>query len=244
MTNYNEIFNDIYNIKDKINDNEFLELNNKIHKIIKENHFLRKELNYDSDSDIYVDSDYDSDNNTYDDSYNNIYDESDNNIYDNNLNYNQLTNNIVCNCNDDNDGLCYNFLECNNYKKLCNEFPILNNLNEINYKFIDKPNYDDINNKYVAKNITILTKLVINADYNNMINNKSYYKIIIIFITYDYIIRNIKFLMNHKKLCKVIFEKFEEFYNNYEFIIIANAYNININRWYEIIKSINDSFDE
>ena len=45
MSDHIDIFNLIYSIKEKISDNDFLELNNKIQKLIQENNELRKEKN-------------------------------------------------------------------------------------------------------------------------------------------------------------------------------------------------------
>ena len=42
MDNHLDIFNDIYAIKDKISDNDFLELNNKLQKLIQENNDLKE----------------------------------------------------------------------------------------------------------------------------------------------------------------------------------------------------------
>lgn len=46
MSEHIDIFNILYAIKDKISDNDFLELNNKIQKLIQENKDLRKEKDY------------------------------------------------------------------------------------------------------------------------------------------------------------------------------------------------------
>ena len=42
MSEHIDIFNDIYSIKDKISDSDFLELNNKIQKLIQENKKLKE----------------------------------------------------------------------------------------------------------------------------------------------------------------------------------------------------------
>ena len=46
MSDHIDIFNILYAIKDKISDNDFLELNNKIQKLIQENKDLRKEKDH------------------------------------------------------------------------------------------------------------------------------------------------------------------------------------------------------
>jgi hypothetical protein len=46
MNKHIEIFDDIYNIKEKLLDNEYLEINNKLQKLIQENEQLNKKPIY------------------------------------------------------------------------------------------------------------------------------------------------------------------------------------------------------
>lgn len=192
MNKYIDIFNYIYDLKDKLTDNEFLILNNKIKDLIDEN--------------------------------------------------NKLKNISKCNCcyywkypNITNESykLCLESIEklkrCKNFIKISKDIPQLKNIiTKQNIPFIENPIYNSYDKDYILMMIKIFIFL------NDCLVYK-YHKIIVNLALYDFLIRNINFLIDNEKFSNACIKKFNEYLEDDDFIEVVNEYNINYNKWKEIL---------
>ena len=210
MTN-NNMYNSIYDIKDKINDYEYSNICNNFAKLIKENKYLRQKLNISFDIDINVITNID-----------NYINNSDSDI----------TKCITYSENENNN----NYLDFDNYKKLCLIFPVLKNFNDANYVYIDEPIYNNYNKEYVYTILMSFIELI------EKINIESE-KIIFIYTMFEFIMKNINFVKDNEKFCYILYDKFNELLISPKYIKFAEEHNININNWYKHIKLIKDNFN-
>lgn len=116
--------------------------------------------------------------------------------------------------------------ECENFKRLCHEYPLLNNLIEHqNMPFADSEMYGPYDSPKVKMVFSILLSL------NDMLDFKRH-KIIISLILFDFTMKNIQFIAdNPDTLGKVSHEKLTFFMYDEEFISIAEEFNINLENW-------------
>lgn len=116
--------------------------------------------------------------------------------------------------------------ECENFKRLCEEYSLLNNLIEHqNMPFADSETYGPYDSPKVKMVFSILLSL------NDMLDFKRH-KIIISLILFDFTMKNIQFIAdNPETLGKVSHEKLTFFMYDEEFISIAEELNINLDNW-------------
>jgi hypothetical protein len=206
MSNINKIImdigNDLYEIKHKINDEEYLRMNNnlkKLYDILKEKY--PDGINHICSCEIL-----------------NI------NIYGSTI----PVENYFCNVN-------HITRECYNFNMLCVELPLLKNLipNHYDNNFTNDIINSNINKNYYNKIINILTT------FNAIFRNKND-KIIITLVIYDFIFRNIGIVKSSEYTILIDFikKKYIEFSNDNEFIDIQNRYQIDKEKWLEIINSL------
>lgn len=117
-------------------------------------------------------------------------------------------------------------LECENFKRLCEEHPLLNNLIERqNMPFADRETYAPYDSPKVKMFFSLFISL------NDIFYFKRY-KIIISLILFDFGMKNIQFMADHpQSLGKVSHEKFIFFMYDEDFIEIAEELNINLDNW-------------
>lgn len=117
-------------------------------------------------------------------------------------------------------------LECENFKRLCEEHPLLNNLIERqNMPFMDRETYAPYDSPKVKMFFSLFISL------NDIFYFKRY-KIIISLILFDFAMKNIQFLADHpQSLGKVSHEKFIFFMYDEDFIEISEEFNINLENW-------------
>jgi hypothetical protein len=206
MSNINkyimDIGNDLYEIKHKINDEEYLRMNNnlkKLYDILKEKY--PDGINHICSCEIL-----------------NI------NIYGSTI----PVENYFCNVN-------HITRECYNFNMLCVELPLLKNLipNHYDNNFTNDIINSNINKNYYNKIINILTT------FNAIFRNKND-KIIITLVIYDFIFRNIGIVKSSEYTILIDFikKKYIEFSNDNEFIDIQNRYQIDKEKWLNIIISL------
>jgi hypothetical protein len=119
--------------------------------------------------------------------------------------------------------------KCNNFKKLYLHVPLLGFLFEkTDLQFIEESINEEYNKNYIINIINILLCLP------NKISDKEY-KIIFSLILFDFIMKNIKFLINNNNFAKVVILKFEEFLKDSDYILIIKKFNIDYVKWYEIM---------
>lgn len=248
-SNHIDIFDNIFAIKDKISDNEFLEINNKLQRLIEENNELRRynntlikngrmprgmrlilvprnrENNEDSsESEELVDSV-----------------ESDE-FEDNNTN--------ICTCGGryiftdimllPDDGFTNFFCldtdekmrNCQNFRKLLDFFPLLENLyNKIDIPFIEEQIEQEYTKSVIVRKMRILLS-IIEKQQDRM------KKAIVSFVMYDFLIRNIRFMKDNNRFAISCLKKLEELISEEEYRQLAQEYNVNYRIWHEILKSV------
>lgn len=191
MNKHIDIFNYIYDLKDKLTDNEFLILNNKIKDLIDENNILNNITK------CYC-CDY--------------------------WKYPNINNNFKF-CFDS----IYKLKKCENFIKISNDIPQLKNIiTKQNIPFIENPIYISYDKDYIIMMINIFIFL------NDCLEYK-YHKIIINLALYDFLIRNMNFLIDNEKFSNACIKKFNEYLEDDDFIKVVNEYNINYNKWKEIL---------
>lgn len=115
---------------------------------------------------------------------------------------------------------------CENFKRLCQEYPLLNNLIERqNIPFADGETYAPYDSPKVKMFFSLFISL------NDIFAFKRY-KIIIALILFDFAMKNIQFLADHpQSLGKISHEKFISFMYDEDFLMIAEEFNINLDNW-------------
>jgi hypothetical protein len=272
MFNNLDIFDVIFSIQEKITDNDFIQLNNHIKKLIDYNNSLKTNNDYNYYNDNYNDDDNYNINNIKDkitdDEFINLNDKinkiiyeideliSNDNFYDyynDNIYYEDNTfirieqTNTVCRCcetwiypNIENCNYINNFclnsneelIKCENFNKLLKDIPLLKNLFEKqDLKFTEESIDKDYDKQYIYMIIKILLNFI-----ENLTIKKD--KIIIFYIMYDFLLKNIRFLIDNKIFTINVLNKLNEFIKDSDFILYANEFSINYNIWIEIIKNI------
>lgn len=116
--------------------------------------------------------------------------------------------------------------ECENFQRLCHEYPLLNNLIERqNMPFADRETYATYNSPKVKMFFSILLSLNDILDYRH-------HKIIISLILFDFAIKNIQFIADSRNsFGQVAYDKFISFMQEEDFPEIAEEFNINLENW-------------
>jgi hypothetical protein len=116
--------------------------------------------------------------------------------------------------------------ECENFKRLCEEYPLLHNLTELqNMPFANSETYAQYDSPKVKMIFSIFISL------NDMFAFKRH-KIIITLILYDFTMKNIQFIADNRVLFgRVAYDKFISFMYEPEFPEIAEEFNINLENW-------------
>lgn len=119
-----------------------------------------------------------------------------------------------------------NIFECENFKRLCHEYPLLNNLIEQqNMPFADSETYAPYESPKVKMFFSILLSL------NDMFAFKRH-KIIVVFNLFDFALNNIQFLTDNKEsFGQVAYDKLIFLMLDQEFIEMAEEFNINLENW-------------
>jgi len=78
--------------------------------------------------------------------------------------------------------------------------------------------------------------MVIKIFLNFMKKSSGKRKKIIVFALYDFLLRDRLFLQTNSNFANTSLEKFEEFLTNTSFIELAIEYNVNYQKWHEILK--------
>jgi hypothetical protein len=238
MDEHLSIFDDLYDIKDNISDGNFLILNNKLKNLVQQNknfrEFLRKNLVSDDGDNpeiieqhiqFLAENEYESEEESEEE-----------------LEY-------VCSCStryvfpdllifteDITNFFCLSSLErmqnCENFKRLMMKLPLLENLfRKVDLPFAEEPIY----NEYIKEEIVLIVKiLLLFIEKFSEKKNKS----IIIFIIYDFMIKNINFMKDNQIYANKTLKKYEELLNDRDYVKFAIEYNVNYTRWIDIIKSI------
>ena len=121
---------------------------------------------------------------------------------------------------------------CENFKKLFEKVPLLQNIfHKIEQSFTEESLEQEYNNDEIASIYRILLFL-----FEKISEKKN--KIIISLVIYDYIIKNINFLKDHKRHAYAVYRKFEELTSDEDFVQTALEYNVNYKKWLDIMKSI------
>jgi len=253
MSDHIDIFNLIYSIKEKISDNDFLELNNKIQKLIQENNELRKEKNS-SGKIIQIFS-----RESESIQYRYVSDESEEYFSEENISEEEdfleedipriIPERHQCECSrkwifpnlvqidgEYSDYFCLESEErmraCENFRKLIETFPLLENLfNKIDLPFVEEV----IENVCVTVKVTLYIRVFLSLI--SQIRTKKN-KILITFVMYDCMIRNINFLRSNVRLSRSVLSKFEEFLQDQEYVDYSREYNINCEKWLEILRNV------
>ena len=252
--NENDIFNIIYKYKDCILDDDLLRINNISHNIINKNNELFKINKNLSQKKTNIINDF----NIINYKYRCINDDN-NRLTIHNAELHRIIkqlesyhNDEKTNCNCSNEWnlsdtstkyifeyaeyFCLdNLKQCNNFKELCKHCPLIKNLfGQSDLSFIEDPIYKDYDPDYVKMIIKILLLFI--KDFKD-----SYNKSIVVLVIFDFIMRNINFVINkeYKSFANIVLRKFEEFSKDkIIFIPIAESYNVNFNKWYKIIQDI------
>jgi len=112
------------------------------------------------------------------------------------------------------------------------KLPLLENLfQKIDLPFAEEPTY----NKYIKEEYSLIIKILL-LFIEKFTEKKS--KSIIVFVIYDFMIKNINFMKDNKIYATICLKKCEELLKDCEHQQIALEYNINYIRWIDIIKSI------
>jgi hypothetical protein len=210
MEEHLSIFEDIYDIKDSITDGQFLTLNNKLQKLIRENKELRESL---ANHDLIVEQPQCSCSMRY--VFPDIF-----NLIDNDISqffcvqsYERLVN-------------------CENFKRLMERFPHLENIfRRIDLPFAEEPIYQE----YVKDEVVLISEILLFLV--KKVSEKKE-KAIITFVLYEFMIKNVNFMKDYQFYTKLLISKFEELLEDEEYIPIAVEYNINYTKWLDIMKSI------
>jgi hypothetical protein len=237
MDNHLDIFEDIYDIKDNITDGQFLILNNKIKNLIQENKNLKEKL---------PNSMFQFENEEFGEE---IQEQSNVEIQEQSNVETRSTLRLNCGClcnfsfnfndqfmfgNDLSYCLCLASHErmenCENFKKLFEKVPLLQNIfHKIEQSFTEESLDQEYNKNEIESIYRILLFL-----FEKISEKKS--KIIISFVIYDYIIKNINFLKDHQKHAYAVYRKFEELTSDEDFVQTALEYNVNYKKWLDIMK--------
>jgi hypothetical protein len=128
--------------------------------------------------------------------------------------------------------------KCTNFKKLYLHVPLLRIIFEkkeiTEIKFTEEP----INQDYYETHVTYITKILLNLV--NKISCKTN-KLIIILVMFNFIIQNIKYLINDNNFAKAVIRKFEELLKEPEIMPIIKKFNINYVKWYEIMQGSDEN---
>ena len=252
MDNHLDIFDEIYDIKDNITSGQFLILNNKIKNLIQENKNLKEKLpnsmfqfeNEEFDEEIQEES-----NEVIQEESNVVIQEESNIVIQEESNVvirSTLRLNCGCLCyftfdnpfmfgNDLSYCFCLDSHErmenCENFKKLFEKVPLLQNIfHKIEQSFTEESLEQEYNKNEILSIYRILLFL-----FEKISEKKS--KIIISFVIYDYIIKNINFLKDHQRHAHAVYRKFEELTSDEDFVLTALEYNVNYKKWLDIMKS-------
>ena len=116
--------------------------------------------------------------------------------------------------------------ECENFKRLCEEYPLLHNLTERqNMPFANSETYAP----YDSPKVNMIFSIFIS--FNDIFAFKRH-KIIITLILYDFAMKNINFIADNRVLFgRVAYDKFISFMYEPEFPEIAEEFNINLENW-------------
>ena len=221
MEEHLSIFEDIYDIKDNITDGQFLILNNKLQKLIKEIKDLKKKL---SKRDIIV-------------HHVPIIIHEIESITQQHCSCSTrwIFPNSYSSIDDLTRCFCLETLErmqnCENFKKLMDKLPLLENL----FRRIDLPFAEEgIYQEYVKNEFTMIGKILL--FFIEKISGKRN-RIITTFVMFDFIIRNANFLKDYQRYATAVCNKFEELLTDTEYIPLLLEFNINYSKWIDIMKS-------
>ena len=116
--------------------------------------------------------------------------------------------------------------QCDNFKRLCEEYPLINNLIEHqNMPFADSETYAP----YESPKVKMVFSLLITL--NDMLDYRRH-KIIISLILFDFAMKNIQFIADHRiSFGQVAYDKFISFMYEEDFPTIAEEFNINLENW-------------
>jgi hypothetical protein len=119
-----------------------------------------------------------------------------------------------------------NIFQCENFKRLCHEHPLINNLIEQqNIPFADIETYAP----YESPKVKTIFSLFITL---NEIFDLRRHKIIISLILFDFAMKNIQFIADHRNsFGRVSYHKFISFMYEEDFPEIAEEFNINLDNW-------------
>ncbi len=232
MDEHLSIFDDLYDIKDKISDSQFLILNNKIKNLVRENKNFRKflkrnEVSYDV---LFVEEGEEE-----------SEEESEEEI--------PMDIGTVCSCStryvfpkilDHNEDISEYFclssqermMNCENVKRLIEKLPLLENLyRKIDLPFIEEPTY----NEYIKDEVKLIMKILLFL--TGKVPRKRN-KSIISFVLFDFMIKNINFMKDNQIFITTLLDKLQELKTDEEYITIASEFNVNYTKWLDIIKSM------
>jgi hypothetical protein len=116
--------------------------------------------------------------------------------------------------------------QCENFKRLCEEYPLINNLIEHqNMPFADSETYAP----YESPKVKMVFSLLITL--NDMLYYRRH-KIIISLILFDFAMKNIQFIADYRvSFGQVAYDKFISFMYEDDFPNIAEEFNINLENW-------------
>jgi hypothetical protein len=116
--------------------------------------------------------------------------------------------------------------QCDNFKRLCEEYPLINNLIEHqNMPFADSETYAP----YESPKVKMVFSLLITL--NDMLYYRRH-KIIISLILFDFAMKNIQFIADYRvSFGQVAYDKFISFMYEDDFPNIAEEFNINLENW-------------
>jgi len=116
--------------------------------------------------------------------------------------------------------------ECENFRRLCEEYPLVNNLIERqNMPFADRETYGPYESRKVKMFFSLFITLNDIFDYRR-------HKIIISLILFDFAMKNIQFIAdNRNSFGHVAYHKFISFMYEDDFPNIAEEFNINLENW-------------
>jgi len=119
-----------------------------------------------------------------------------------------------------------NIFQCENFKRLREEYPLINNLIEHqNMPFADSETYAP----YESPKVKMVFSLFITL--NDMFDYRRH-KIIISLILFDFAMKNIQFIAdNRDSFGQVAYDKFISFMYEEDFPNIAEEFNINLENW-------------
>ena len=128
-----------------------------------------------------------------------------------------------------------NILECENFKRFCEDYPLMYNLFEKqNMPFTDRAIYSS----YVSQNMKMIFSIFLT--FNDILEYKRHL-IITTFVFYDFMLRNIQFLFDNNELARISYNKFVYFIVDVEFIQIAEEFDINLEIWRVALERVANS---